>query len=136
MNMIRKQRLANRGGHRGFTLVEVIVVLVILAILAAIAIPALTGYIDKVEDKKYIAQARNAAVAMRAVLDEAYADGILGIGKKTTDIDYNYYFKSGLFGNELDTTKGASSKEVGNKLDTTSYDPNAGYIVYHLVWDL
>jgi prepilin-type N-terminal cleavage/methylation domain-containing protein len=45
------------GAHRraGFTLVEVIVVLVILALLAAIAIPALTGYIDKAQDKKYIA---------------------------------------------------------------------------------
>jgi prepilin-type N-terminal cleavage/methylation domain-containing protein len=95
MNIILKQRLAEREHcdgeflfsfpgkavthHRnGFTLVEVIVVLVILAILAAIAIPALTGYIDKAEDKKYIADARNAEVALRAVFDEAYADGTLG----------------------------------------------------------
>jgi prepilin-type N-terminal cleavage/methylation domain-containing protein len=75
--MITKKRLADRRGRRGFTLVEVIVVLVILAILAAIAIPALTGYIDKAEDKKYIADARNAAEAMRAVIAEAYADGTL-----------------------------------------------------------
>jgi prepilin-type N-terminal cleavage/methylation domain-containing protein len=60
---------------RGFTLVEVIVVLVILAILAAIAIPALTGYIDKAQDKQYIAEARNVSVAMKAVLSEAYASG-------------------------------------------------------------
>jgi prepilin-type N-terminal cleavage/methylation domain-containing protein len=65
------------GRRKGFTLVEVIVVLVILAILAAIAIPALTGYIDKAEDKKYIAQARNVNVAVRSVLDDAYADGSL-----------------------------------------------------------
>jgi prepilin-type N-terminal cleavage/methylation domain-containing protein len=77
MNMILKKRLESRGGRRGFTLVEVIVVLVILAILAAIAIPALTGYIDKANDKKYIADARNAEVAVRAVLDETYADGTL-----------------------------------------------------------
>jgi prepilin-type N-terminal cleavage/methylation domain-containing protein len=94
MNIILKQRLAKREHcdgiflfsfprkavthHRkGFTLVEVIVVLVILAILAAIAIPALTGYIDKAEDKKYIADARNAAEAMRAVIAEAYADGTI-----------------------------------------------------------
>jgi prepilin-type N-terminal cleavage/methylation domain-containing protein len=80
MNMILKKQLAHRRGHAGFTLVEVIVVLVILAILAAIAIPALTGYIDKAEDKKYIADARNAVVAMRAVMAEAYADGIFGKG--------------------------------------------------------
>jgi prepilin-type N-terminal cleavage/methylation domain-containing protein len=78
MKMVLKKQLAHRREHPGFTLVEVIVVLVILAILAAIAIPALTGYIDKAEDKKYIADARNAEVALRAVLDEAYADGTLG----------------------------------------------------------
>jgi prepilin-type N-terminal cleavage/methylation domain-containing protein len=100
MNMIMKKRLTNRrnrdhalifpspggaprsGGvvidHRkGFTLVEVIVVLVILAILAAIAIPALTGYIDKAEDKKYIAMSRDLLVAGRTVLSDAYGAGIL-----------------------------------------------------------
>jgi prepilin-type N-terminal cleavage/methylation domain-containing protein len=61
--------------RKGFTLVEVIVVLVILAILAAIAIPALTGYIDKAKGKRYISDARNAVVAVRTVLNEAYADG-------------------------------------------------------------
>jgi prepilin-type N-terminal cleavage/methylation domain-containing protein len=67
-----------RGGaqrRRGFTLVEVIVVLVILAILAAIAIPALTGYIDKAQDKQYIMQARERMIALDAVLNEAYATG-------------------------------------------------------------
>ncbi|MDR2162556.1 MAG: prepilin-type N-terminal cleavage/methylation domain-containing protein [Clostridiales Family XIII bacterium] len=77
MNMVLKKRLENRGGRKGFTLVEVIVVLVILAILAAIAIPALTGYIDKAEDKKYIAMARDCFVAGRAVLDDAYGAGEL-----------------------------------------------------------
>jgi prepilin-type N-terminal cleavage/methylation domain-containing protein len=75
MNMILRKRLANRRWRCGFTLVEVIVVLVILAILAAIAIPALTGYIDKAQDKQYIAEARNRAVALRAVLNDAYARG-------------------------------------------------------------
>ncbi|MDR2162859.1 MAG: prepilin-type N-terminal cleavage/methylation domain-containing protein [Clostridiales Family XIII bacterium] len=77
MKMIFKKQWANRKGRHGFTLVEVIVVLVILAILAAIAIPALTGYIDKAEDKKYIAQARNAMVSLRSVINEAYVDGEL-----------------------------------------------------------
>jgi prepilin-type N-terminal cleavage/methylation domain-containing protein len=62
----------------GFTLVEVIVVLVILAILAAIAIPALTGYIDKAQEKQYISTARNYMMACRATLSEAYATGELG----------------------------------------------------------
>jgi prepilin-type N-terminal cleavage/methylation domain-containing protein len=63
------------AGREGFTLVEVIVVIVIIAILAAIGVPALTGYIDKANDKQYIAQARNAMIAVRTVIDEAYADG-------------------------------------------------------------
>jgi prepilin-type N-terminal cleavage/methylation domain-containing protein len=59
----------------GFTLVEVIVVIVIIAILAAIGVPALTGYIDKAQDKQYIAKARDFAIAARAAIDETYADG-------------------------------------------------------------
>jgi type II secretory pathway pseudopilin PulG len=51
---------------------------VILAILAAIAIPALTGYIDKAEDKKYISEARSTAVAIRTVLNDAYGKGMFG----------------------------------------------------------
>jgi type II secretory pathway pseudopilin PulG len=57
--------------------VELIVVIVILGILAAIAVPALTGYIAKAEDEKYIVEARNRVMACRTVLDEAYADGEL-----------------------------------------------------------
>ncbi|MDR2162374.1 MAG: prepilin-type N-terminal cleavage/methylation domain-containing protein [Clostridiales Family XIII bacterium] len=75
MNMILKKQLAGSERRKGFTLVEVIVVLVILAILAAIAIPALTGYIDKAEDKKYIADARNVAVAVRTLLNDDYVNG-------------------------------------------------------------
>jgi prepilin-type N-terminal cleavage/methylation domain-containing protein len=69
------KRIGGVRKHKGFTLVEVIVVLVILAILAAIAIPALTGYIDKAQDKQYIAMARNYSVALHTVVDEAYANG-------------------------------------------------------------
>ncbi|MDR2162584.1 MAG: prepilin-type N-terminal cleavage/methylation domain-containing protein [Clostridiales Family XIII bacterium] len=80
LNIIMKKMVSDAmtcrlRARKGFTLVEVIVVLVILAILAAIAVPALTGYIDKAADKGYISEARNAAVAVRAALNEAYADG-------------------------------------------------------------
>jgi prepilin-type N-terminal cleavage/methylation domain-containing protein len=75
--------LCNRGSayatgkssRGGFTLVEVIVVIVIIAILAAIGVPALTGYIDKAQDRTYIAEARDYFTALRTVIDEAYANG-------------------------------------------------------------
>ena len=53
---------------KGFTLVELIVVLVILAILAALLIPALTGYIDRANEEKVIAEARMALMAAPRVL--------------------------------------------------------------------
>jgi prepilin-type N-terminal cleavage/methylation domain-containing protein len=81
--------------RKGFTLVEVIVVLVILAILAAIAIPALTGYIDKARDKQYIAEARNALVAIRAVLNESYADKTLGAGLPDPPADWSDLLTNG-----------------------------------------
>jgi prepilin-type N-terminal cleavage/methylation domain-containing protein len=71
----RKSAKRGEANLAGFTLVEVIVVIVIIAILAAIGVPALTGYIDKAQDKQYRAQARNAMIAVRTVIDEAYADG-------------------------------------------------------------
>ena len=48
---------------KGFTLVELIVVLVILAILAALLVPALTGYIDRANEEKVVAEARMALMA-------------------------------------------------------------------------
>lgn len=63
-------------GQKGFTLVEVIVVLVILAILAAIAVPALTGYIDKANDKAVVSQTRTAVVALQTLVSDAYGNGV------------------------------------------------------------
>jgi prepilin-type N-terminal cleavage/methylation domain-containing protein len=79
----------NKGemADTGFTLVEVIVVIVIITILAAIGVPALTGYIDKAQDKQYIAEAREVAIAARVVLDEAYADGEFAQNSELDDWD-------------------------------------------------
>jgi type IV pilus assembly protein PilA len=74
MLMVLKQQL-KKNKKKGFTLVEVIVVLVILAILAAIAIPALTGYIDKANEKAVISQVRSTVVAAQTIVSEGYQDG-------------------------------------------------------------
>jgi hypothetical protein len=66
----------------------VIVVLVILAILAAIAVPALTGYIDKADNGKWIAEARNAVAACRSVMSEAYIDETIRKGMTDSDSDF------------------------------------------------
>ena len=65
-----------KENKKGFTLVELIVVLVILAILAAILIPTLTGYIDKANEKKVIAEARMTLMAAQSTLSEYYGKTI------------------------------------------------------------
>lgn len=65
----------DKNKKKGFTLVELIVVLAILAILAAMLVPALTGYIDKANEKKVIATARQYYVAAQTIVSEAYANG-------------------------------------------------------------
>lgn len=57
---------------KDFTLVELIVVLVILAILAALLVPALTGYIDKANQEKAIAECRSVVVAAQTTASEYY----------------------------------------------------------------
>lgn len=65
---------------KGFTLVELIVVLVILAILAALLVPALTGYIDKANQEKVIAECRSVVMAAQTTASEYY-----GLNKGLTD---------------------------------------------------
>lgn len=59
------EKIRKLKDRKGFTLVELIVVLVILAILAALLIPALTGYIDKANKEKVIAECRMAVMAVQ-----------------------------------------------------------------------
>ena len=69
MEKIRKLK-----DRKGFTLVELIVVLVILAILAALLIPALTGYIDKANKEKVIAECRMAVMAVQTQSTTIYGE--------------------------------------------------------------
>jgi type IV pilus assembly protein PilA len=72
-----------KKSKKGFTLVEIIVVLVIIAILAAIAIPAMTGWIDKANEKAIAAEARTALLAAQTVASEDYGLGGTDAGDYT-----------------------------------------------------
>jgi prepilin-type N-terminal cleavage/methylation domain-containing protein len=112
--------------RRGFTLVEVIVVLVILAILAAIAIPALTGYIDKADDKKYIADARNEMIAYRTLLIEDYNEGLFEKDATIKDYFLNGTGKTGEWGWTSDGKKKAFS--IANPLAYQTHGSDVYYI--------
>lgn len=64
--------LNRKNSRKGFTLVEIIVVLVILAILAALLIPAMTGWIDKANEKSDYVAARTLLLAAQTLASEAY----------------------------------------------------------------
>lgn len=71
-------KIRSLKNKKGFTLVELIVVLVILAILAALLIPALTGYIDKANKEKVVAETRMVVMAAQTVISEKYGNDQLG----------------------------------------------------------
>ena len=95
---------------KGFTLVELIVVLVILAILAALLIPSLTGYIDKANKEKVVAETRMVAMAVQTELSEAY--GQAGAGKDLSTSAKANEWKSTAAGEGTEASEGSYIKEV------------------------
>lgn len=102
-----------KENKKGFTLVELIVVLVILAILAAILIPTLTGYIDKANEKKVIAEARMTLMAAQSTLSEYYGTEI----KDTVLTDVKDQIEKLA---ELNSVSGSGTAEYGVKYDTAT----------------
>lgn len=80
------EKIRKLKDRKGFTLVELIVVLVILAILAALLIPALTGYIDKANGEKVIAETRMVVMAAQTEASSTYAKGQISA---TNAVDVN-----------------------------------------------
>lgn len=106
MTMKKAKRSSNRSG---FTLMEVIVVLVILAILAVVLIPALTGYIDKANEKSAVAEARSVVMACQTVGSEAYADKVKFGGDSAETFKNSKYEKEALALAEIDSSGGNGS---------------------------
>lgn len=66
------EKIRKMKNKKGFTLVELIVVLVILANLAALLIPAMTGYIDKANQEKVVAETRMIVMAVQTEASTYY----------------------------------------------------------------
>ena len=81
------EKIRKLKDRKGFTLVEVIVVLVILAILAALLIPALTGYIDKANGEKVIAETRMVVMAAQTEASSTYAKGQIDDDDNPVEVD-------------------------------------------------
>lgn len=87
------EKIRKMKNKKGFTLVELIVVLVILAILAALLIPALTGYIDKANQEKVVAETRMIVMAVQTEASTYYgtkgSSGAITVGTlaKLNDTD-------------------------------------------------
>lgn len=87
-----RERVKNK---KGFTLVELIVVLVILAILIALLVPSLTGYIDKANEKKVLAEAKLALNAVQATESDSYAETSTSDAGYVKETDYDVMTKTG-----------------------------------------
>ena len=82
-----KQDVQKTERQKGLHLVELIVVLVILAILAALLIPALTGYIDKANKEKVIAETRMIVMATQTETTTTYAKGKIDDTDNPVNVD-------------------------------------------------
>lgn len=129
------EKIRKLKDRKGFTLVELIVVLVILAILAALLIPALTGYIDKANKEKVIAECRMAVMAVQTESTTIYG----AKGKVTAPTDFTEPVT--VDGNE--TTRGAvirslaevsghwtAKVDASGKVTELTYENASWHVVY------
>ena len=113
------EKIRNLKNKKGFTLVELIVV---LAILAALLVPALTGYIDKANKQKIIAETRQAVMAAQTLVSEAYGKSTGTAGTKPTAGPYTADFKIGTIDVKLSEIK--SLGELPGNVTSITIDEN------------
>ena len=119
-----------KNKKKGFTLVELIVVLAILAILAAMLVPALTGYIDKANKEKIVAETRQAVMAAQATVSDDYANNkkVVTNGLDGSSTESSVYF------NAAKETEIITLAELTDKGDIVSITISEKGVVKQLVW--
>ena len=125
-----KVKINSRKNQNGFTLIEVIVILVILAILAAILVPALTGYIDKANEKLAVAEARSVVVASQTIGSELYAQKVILNGENPAQFSKTEAMSLA----EIDSSEGAEISTVTfrkNKVSHMLYQSTIGITVVY-----
>lgn len=120
------EKIRKMKNEKGFTLVELIVVLVILAILAALLIPALTGYIDKANKEKVIAETRTVTMAAQTIVSETYGKGELKKADGSVNVDYK----------DIEKLAEADGKDWSFKVYVSSEDADTvGQVKAVELWD-
>ncbi|QZY57592.1 type II secretion system GspH family protein [Crassaminicella profunda] len=140
--------MKKKKSQKGFTLIELIIVIAILGILATVLLPKFTGFTDKARGATAMADAKNLATAVEALMAEgkkpnATAGTAVSAAnsKSFKDIDVMHYVGKNLNGdlNLVATavaaagSTGAKSvgdftyiKEVDGKYYTVTYHTDTG----------
>lgn len=102
--MIQKL-MKKRKSQKGFTLIELIIVIAILGILATVLLPKFTGFTDKARGATAMADAKNLATAVEALMAEGKkptataGTAVSAAGSKTfNDVDVMHYVGKNLNG--------------------------------------
>jgi len=117
--------LNKKNGEQGFTLIELLVVIIIIGILAAIALPSFLNQANKAkqsEAKTYVGTLNKGQQAYFTEKNRFGSDiEILGIGVKSTTVNYGYSSKGETYDKTVVTNNFATSKGQADAVALRGY---------------